>query len=204
MTSFKFLAAIATVITLCLTLLVGCWTSTPEPKATRPTTWAQPVIPTNLGNFHKVSEELFRSEYPTKENIAALRAVGIKTVINLRSGDKGDAAAFRKAGFTTHWLPMKASNVSVENLVATLRHLQNSPKPALIHCWHGSDRTGFIIAGYRIVNQGWSTEEAIREMRKGGFGFHEIYDNIIDTLQTLDIEKIRCELNTIEKLDGKF
>lgn len=45
----------------------------------------------------------------------------------------------------------------------------------VVHCWHGSDRTGAVIAAYRIVQQGWSQHDAIDEMINGGYGFHPIF-----------------------------
>ena len=44
--------------------------------------------------------------------------------------------------------------------------------PFFVHCQHGSDRTGVCIAAYRIVVQGWTKQDAIREMTGGNYGFH--------------------------------
>jgi protein tyrosine/serine phosphatase len=67
-----------------------------------------------------------------------------------------------------------------------------------VHCWHGSDRTGCIIALYRILNQGWSKEQAIDEMVYGGYGFKSRYVNIIRYIKDADIEKIRNQVATPE------
>ncbi|RYZ83219.1 MAG: hypothetical protein EOO68_33290 [Moraxellaceae bacterium] len=48
----------------------------------------------------------------------------------------------------------------------------------LVHCQHGSDRTGLVIAMYRIIYQHWPIEHAKQEMKQGGFGFHPIWVNI--------------------------
>lgn len=185
-----------TALLFLLVSLAGCGYATPEPAATRPNTWAQPVGTTDLENFYQVSDELYRSKYPSSKHLQTLRAAGIKTIINLRSSKPDTTETFRQAGITPHWHPMKAGSVTQADLVSVLRLLKNSSKPALIHCRRGADRTGFIIAGYRIVHQGWSKEDAIREMRKGGFGFYEGYDNIIQTLEKLDPAAIRHELAT--------
>jgi protein tyrosine/serine phosphatase len=87
---------------------------------------------------------------------------------------------------------MDAGAVSEQDLIAVLRLIQVSPKPVLLHCWHGSDRTGFIVAGYRMVVMNWSAGQAIEEMRLGGFGFHEsYYQNIIETLAKIDVPAVR-------------
>ncbi len=65
--------------------------------------------------------------------------------------------------------------------------------PILVHCQHGADRTGVMSVIYRVAVQGWSKEEAIREMVKGGINYHEIWINIPPWIRKLDIEKIREE-----------
>ena len=50
--------------------------------------------------------------------------------------------------------------------------------PLLVHCQHGADRTGTMCAMYRIVKQGWSADEAIKELEEGGYGFHSMWINI--------------------------
>ena len=70
-------------------------------------------------------------------------------------------------------------------------------KPMLLHCQHGADRTGTMCALYRIVVQGWSKDEAIREMREGGFGFHEVWSNLPKWLEDLDIKAIKKEVENL-------
>jgi len=64
----------------------------------------------------------------------------------------------------------------------------------LIHCKHGADRTGLIVAMYRIVFQNWTKEQAIDEMTQGDFGFHQIYSNIIDFIRNVDVENIKKQI----------
>lgn len=63
--------------------------------------------------------------------------------------------------------------------------------PYLVHCNHGADRTGMTIALYRMAVQGWSREDAIEEMRRGGYGFHEVWKEIVTFLEQVDIEQVR-------------
>ena len=87
---------------------------------------------------------------------------------------------------------MGAGSVSASDLVTALKLLNKAEKPVLVHCWHGSDRTGFVVAGYRIVFQNWTRQAAIEELRLGGFGYHsKAYPNIIKTLEEMDIEAVR-------------
>ena len=63
--------------------------------------------------------------------------------------------------------------------------------PIFVHCEHGSDRTGVCMAAYRVVVQGWSKKDAIREMTKGDYGFHGIWENLIDYIQKMDVDAMR-------------
>jgi tyrosine-protein phosphatase SIW14 len=158
---------------------------------TRPSDWAQPVIGASLENFYRVSDDLYRSEQPEESDIRELKAAGIKSVLSLRDHHKDDSD-FDKAGIKTIRYEMKAGSVSTEDLIAVLKLIQSAPKPILVHCWHGSDRTGFIVAGYRMVFMDWDVEKAIEELRSGGFGYHErYYPNIKQTLRQLNIQEVR-------------
>jgi protein tyrosine phosphatase len=63
--------------------------------------------------------------------------------------------------------------------------------PVLVHCQHGADRTGTMCALYRIAVQGWSKEEALREMQAGGFGFHGVWQDLVRFVDKLDIKRIQ-------------
>jgi hypothetical protein len=63
----------------------------------------------------------------------------------------------------------------------------------LVHCHHGADRTGTMCALYRIAIQGWTKEDAIQEMVQGGYGFHEMWINLPDWIDKLDIESMKKE-----------
>ena len=157
----------------------------------RPAEWAQPVLASTVENCFRVSDELYRSEQPDEDDIPDLKALGIRSLLNLRHFHV-DAAVFGKNGFQLLAHPMNAGSASVADLVAVLRQFRSAEKPVLLHCWHGSDRTGFLVAGYRMVFQGWSREAAIDELRWGGFGFHEsTYPNIIKMLRELDVAAVK-------------
>jgi tyrosine-protein phosphatase SIW14 len=158
---------------------------------TRPKDWAQPVKGSSLENFYRVSDELYRSKQPEPSDISDLKAAGIKSVLSLRDHHKDDRE-FDKSGIKTLCYEMEAGSVSTEDLIAALKLIQTAPKPILVHCWHGSDRTGFVVAGYRMVFMGWDAEKAIEELRSGGFGYHErTYPKIIKILRQLNINDVR-------------
>ena len=65
-------------------------------------------------------------------------------------------------------------------------------QPVFVHCQHGADRTGTMCAIYRLVEQGWSKDEAIREITDGGYGFHSVWQNLIKYLRNLDVKAIKA------------
>lgn len=157
----------------------------------RPGNWAQPIIASSLGNFYRVSDELYRSEQPNASDIPDLKAFGIQTVLSLRHYHH-DSREFERAGLSSLQYNMDASSVSVSDLIAVLRLIRTAPKPILLHCWQGSDRTGFVVAGYRMVFMNWSPADAIEELRLGGFGHHEsAYPNIAKVLRGMDVSAVR-------------
>ena len=97
-----------------------------------------------------------------------------------------------QAGFTLLVQRMEADDLTIDDLVSGLRLLRDAPKPVLVHCWHGSDRTGSLVAAYRIVFQDWTREAALDELRHGGFGYHERwFPNIIKLFEALDPAELR-------------
>ena len=72
----------------------------------------------------------------------------------------------------------------------------NKKGPILIHCWHGSGRTGVTIAAYRIIFNSWSKSQVLDEMTNGGYGYHsKIYPELIRLVEGLDVKKIEAALN---------
>lgn len=154
----------------------------------RPTNWATPLIHSTINNLYKVSDDLFRAEQPQKKDIPDLKKLKIKTLFNLREYHDDDTF-FRQNGMDLIHLKLSAGTLTAADMIAALKLLRKAEKPVLVHCWHGSDRTGFVVAGYRIVFQNWTREAAIEELRLGGFGYHSaVYPNIIKTLGELDVE----------------
>jgi len=159
----------------------------------RPANWAQPLSVAGVPNLYKVGEGIYRSAQPTADGIKNLKAMGIKTIINLRMfhtdhDEIGKTAVQQEDVNMTAWHPEQADAVQFLKMVADPSHL-----PALFHCQHGSDRTGTMCAVYRIAVQGWTKEAAIQEMVQGGYGFHSIWSNLPKWIDGLDIEKLRAE-----------
>lgn len=168
----------------------GAETRAPLPRP-RPADWATPIIGSPLENCFRVSDEFYRCEQPRAADVPALRALGVRSLLNLRTYHV-DSAELSRAGFELLAQPMKAGKLSVDDLVAALRKIRAVPKPVMVHCWHGSDRTGSVVAGYRIVFQNWTPAAALDELRHGGYGYHESwFPNIIALFEKLDAAELR-------------
>jgi protein tyrosine/serine phosphatase len=172
-----------------LLLIMAGWT--PAKAAARPDNWAQPVAMTGVPNLHKVSDRLYRSAQPTAEGLQRLKDFGIKTIVNLRTFHS-DRDKIGNTGLAYEHIYMKAWHAEEEDIVRFLQIVTNPRRtPVLVHCQHGADRTGTMVAIYRIVVQGWTKEEALREMTSGGFGFHGVWENLIQWLKRVNIDEIK-------------
>lgn len=126
---------------------------------------------------------LWRGETPTRADAQWLVEHGLRTVISLQLD-------VRHSFESVHLDPRLVSSVTyfrVKDFMATQvlthRHLddhvaevlaiiQEAPKPVLISCRAGVDRTGVITAAYRVLIDGMSRKDAIKEMD----GFHSPWD----------------------------
>jgi protein tyrosine/serine phosphatase len=90
---------------------------------------------------------------------------------------------------------MRTGSITEQQIIDALKIIQNREKAIVVHCWHGSDRTGATIAAYRMVFNDWSKAQAIDELANGGYGYHvRIYPNIVKLIEDLDVEKVKRSL----------
>ena len=126
-----------------------------------------------LPNFHKVNEQLYRGAQPLANGMQQLAALSIATVINLRGEDertRDEEAEAKAAGLRYFSVPLpgfgRPSDEQVNRVLAIINESQNWP--VFVHCHHGEDRTGTIIAVYRISHDGWSAKQARKEAKHYG------------------------------------
>ena len=153
--------------------------------------WAKPVKVEGVPGLFRVTPDLYRSGQPTLEGLRNLKAMGIKTVINTRDfhSNRDEVLA---AGLQYERIHMKAWFPLEEDAVRFLK-IVTDPKrtPVLVHCWLSSDRSGTLIAIYRIAVQGWSREDAVQEMTEGDFGFHKELIDLPMWVKMVNIERIK-------------
>ncbi len=155
---------------------------------------AKHIVIGQLRNLYQVSDSVYRSEQPTKSDFIALQKYGIKSVLNLRYLHK-DTDLISNSQLKFYHVPMLAFYMEFNKFMLSMKLIKTSPKPILVHCQHGSDRTGAVIALYRIVFQNWTKQAAINELKNGGFGHHTIFFNIPNFIYNIDIDEFKELLN---------
>jgi protein tyrosine/serine phosphatase len=132
-----------------------------------------------LPNFHQVNANLYRGGQPKEGGFERLASLGIKTVINLRDADgqaRAEEKLARAAGLHYFNIPLdtfgKPGDEKIDSVLALLNASEN--QPFFVHCKRGSDRTGTVIAIYRISHDGWTSEQAKAEAKRYGIGFWQI------------------------------
>ncbi len=160
---------------------------------TRPGNWASKISAAKFKNLYKVNDTIYRSEQPDSLGFVAINKMGVKSVLSLRSSHS-DTRLVYKLPLKLYNVKMAAEQITDDDIVAALWILKNSPKPVIVHCAHGSDRTGAVLAMYRIIFQNWTKEQAITEMKEGGYGFHKTYINISHYINKVDVERIKQEV----------
>jgi len=147
-----------------------------------------------LPNFCKISDDLFRSAQPTLNGMQNLKEIGIKMVVNLCTFHS-DRDMLKNTGLGYEHIHMIGwPFLPEEKQVVKFLTIVTDPKrtPVLVHCRDGAYRTGSMCAVYRIVVQGWTKEDAIKEMTDGGFGFHRAWCNhLIQWINDLDVARIK-------------
>jgi protein tyrosine phosphatase (PTP) superfamily phosphohydrolase (DUF442 family) len=133
--------------------------------------------PAGIDNFHKVNDTVYRGAQPTVEGFRNLAHLGVKTVLDLRETDSRsrlEKEAVEAAGMRYVNVPLQGTNVPANGDVAMALALLNDPAagPVFVHCRRGADRTGTVIAAYRISHDKWSGDKALHEAKDLGMAWY--------------------------------
>lgn len=129
-----------------------------------------------LPNFHRVNARLYRGGQPRKGGLRRLAALGVNTIINLRDDDeraRAEGQEARAEGLRYFNVPFGRLGRPADEQVAKVLSLLDAPENGVVfvHCAKGQDRTGTVIAIYRISQDGWTGREAKREAERYGMKF---------------------------------
>jgi tyrosine-protein phosphatase SIW14 len=132
------------------------------------------VIP----NFHQVNQHVYRGGQPGPEAWQGLAKMGVKVVIDLRREDEHSTATeaqeVASAGMSYVNVPMKGVVAPTNEQIVKVLALLNSKEAVFVHCKRGADRTGTVIACYRIAHDGWQRERALDEAKSYGMGLVQL------------------------------
>lgn len=135
----------------------------------------------------RVEEGIYRG--PRLNNLSGLQTFKIRTILNLED----DAAAVRKEGETAKQLGISMINIPMSeifrpkatDLLRAVKIIEDKEShPVYVHCLHGRDRTGFVIAAYKMMLDGWPMEKAYQEAVDSGHNTW-FYDFILGWKESL-------------------
>lgn len=134
---------------------------------------------TGVTNFHQVNDHLFRGAQPTDLGFQSLAKLGVKTVIDLREVSDRSAQernSVEAAGMKYVSIPFRGMSApSPEDVAKVLALFDDaSAGPVFVHCRRGADRTGTVIACYRIAHDGWDNQKALQEAKADGMSWTEV------------------------------
>jgi protein tyrosine/serine phosphatase len=185
---------------LCLALssplLAGDAAPVTAATAARPAQWAERVVLDGVPNLYRLTPEVYRSEQPTALGMKNLEKLGIRTVIDLRAFSDDEARA-KGTSLRLERVKIVTWHIGDEHVIDVMRKLRETANgPFLIHCQHGADRTGLMSAMYRVLEQGWTADEALKELVEGGYGYHSIWKNIIRYVRSADVSRLRSAIDS--------
>lgn len=128
------------------------------------------VFRTLWKSLHPLSPKMWRSNQPGPLQIAKLKRMGIKTIVNLRGARSSgtyalEAEAARKAGITLVNFGVGSREAPRAELIHAAKDLFDTIEyPALMHCKSGADRVGLMSVLYLVLHEGRPVEEALRQL----------------------------------------
>ncbi len=130
------------------------------------------VTQPRIQNFGKVNDNYYRGSQPNKSHLAALKAVGVKTIVDLRRDYVPEERQWTtELGMNYFNIPLSPGRRATKEQTEYFLRLVNDPAngPVYVHCKGGRHRTGAMTAVYRITHDDWTAERAWEEMKKYDF-----------------------------------
>jgi len=112
-------------------------------------------------NLHQINDSIFRGDQPDSLDIRLLNNLGIKSLLNLRRYHNDTLFLGNNTSLHLYHVKMNAYCFNNKKIIESLKIIKNAPKPILIHYKHGSDRTGVIVAMYRIIFENYSKKKRL-------------------------------------------
>ena len=122
-------------------------------------------------NLHAISDEMFRANQPSPEQIARYaKELGLKTILNLRGDSPKGYYLLEKEACERHGIQLVNFQVfsreipKPEAVLATKQLFDSIAYPALMHCKSGADRAGIMSVLYQHFRRGQPIEKALEQL----------------------------------------
>jgi len=123
-----------------------------------------------ITNFGEVTPHLYRGGLLSGDGLKALKRLGIDIVVDTHANDTSEERDARALGMKYVAIPWHCPWPKDEVFAKFLKVVhENKGKKVFVHCRLGDDRTGMMVAAYRMAEEGWTAEEAMKEMKSFGF-----------------------------------
>jgi tyrosine-protein phosphatase SIW14 len=132
-----------------------------------------PLDNIRIANFGRVNDNYYRGGQPGGHDYADLAAISVKTVIDLQEyGDVTEPKMVEAAGMKYVRIGMNTRINPTQAQLDQFLQIVNDPasQPVYVHCAGGRHRTGVMTAVYRMTGDGWTGDQAFKEMKKYNFG----------------------------------
>jgi tyrosine-protein phosphatase SIW14 len=127
-----------------------------------------------IDNFGQVNKNYYRGAMPKGTDFTALAAIGVKTLVDLTDDDQQleERSLAESAGMKFFRIPLNTRVEPTAAEIASFLKIVSDPanQPVYVHCVGGRHRTGVMTAAYRMTQEGWTAEQAFKEMKKYKFG----------------------------------
>ena len=157
--------------------------------------------PQGVTNFQQVSDHLYRGAQPTSDGFKSLSKLGVKTIVDLReSGSRAreEQKLVESLGMRYVNVPLAGFSAPTEDEVLKVQALfeDGSPGPVFVHCRRGADRTGTMVAIYRINHDHWSNDQALKEAKSFKMAGWEVQmKNYVRHYQARQAQKVEAAQN---------
>jgi tyrosine-protein phosphatase SIW14 len=152
-----------------------------------------------IDNFGQVDATLYRGSQPEGRDYSDLKALGVKTIVNLTSddADPNEKAMVERAGMSYVQIPMNTHTPPTAAQQAEFLKIVNDPasQPVYVHCVGGRHRTGVMTATYRMTHEGWTADQAFKEMKQYNFGSDFLHPEFKDFVYRYHTDDARAAVS---------
>jgi tyrosine-protein phosphatase SIW14 len=121
-------------------------------------------------HFGEVTPNLYRGGLASTDGIRALKLLGMDVIVDTHADDETEEKTVEALGMKYVAIPWHCPWPHDRVFAKFLKVVhENQGKKIFVHCRLGDDRTGMMVAAYRMADEDWTADEAMKEMKSFGF-----------------------------------